>query len=187
MLGSTGALFRSCVLACCLLPIMTSCSKDPTPPGTLPSDTALPTTSSSTSPATPSSPKPTSAEEEVEAAVRAYYAELTRAAQTQDTSSLRRHIARDCPCVRVVTAIERLQKRGRTTPEAAWRVTRVKVKERSDETALAKVNYIVDSYTVMNAKGDVVDRYSKQEGHVDLYLVRGPKEWIVGNLFDLEG
>ncbi|MGZ4609691.1 MAG: hypothetical protein ACXV2H_05495, partial [Actinomycetes bacterium] len=78
------------------------------------------TTSAPTRSATP-------VEAQVEAAVRAYYAELTRAAQTNDTTELKRLLNRTCPCYRAVRVIEAGATRGETTPDAAWHLDRVRV------------------------------------------------------------
>ena len=185
MLGSTGALFRSCVLACCLLPIMTSCSPDPTPPGTLPSDTASPTTLSSTSSATPSSPKPTSAEEEVEAAVRAYYAELTRAAQTNETTKLKRMVTKGCPCFRPVKVIERASRRGEKTPDAAWTIRSLRVHDVGPTNARAEVKYSVTAYDVVDPSGEVIATVGAQSSHFDLSLIADSDRWVIDNVIDM--
>lgn len=161
--------------------LLAACSDEPQKPGT------LPTTPSSSPATTSASPTPDTPEEQVEAAVRAYYAELTRAAQTQETSEFKRLVTSGCPCFRVATAIDRIRRLGQATPDAAWTVNKVKVKDLDDKTAVAEVDYSVAAYAVLNDKGLVVDRYPKQRGLVDLSFVLTDRGWIVGNLFDLEG
>ncbi|HEU4911516.1 MAG TPA: hypothetical protein VFV76_06430, partial [Actinomycetes bacterium] len=106
----TGSLQRAALLVCAVL-VLTACSDDPQQPGSLPSD--IPSAASSSAVPTPDTP-----EEQVEAAVRAYYAELTRAAQTNDTSRLRTMTTKGCPCYRAVKVIENNEAKGRTTPAA---------------------------------------------------------------------
>jgi hypothetical protein len=100
----TGTLQRLCLvvsLSLGLLGLVGGCS-DPDQPSTLPSDTPTPTSSSA-------SPTPSTPEQEIEAAVRAYYAELQRAAQTNDTSVLKTMSTKGCPCYRPVRVIDRSQ------------------------------------------------------------------------------
>jgi hypothetical protein len=184
MRGPTGWLRRSgsaryagFVLA--LVVVAAGCTSEPDQPATLPDDT--PTATSATA-----SPSPMTPEQEVEAAVRAYYDELTRAAQTQETSVFKRMVTRGCPCFGAARAIDETRRNGHTTPDVTWTVDSIKVLEAHDGTALAEVRYTVSPYTVLDSQGEVVDRYSRQRGHVDLSFVRGPSGWVVGNLFDLE-
>src|SRR4051812_16391754 len=65
-------------------------------------------------------PTETPVAQQVETAVRAYYAELTRAAQTNDTSKLKTMLMKSCPCFNAVRILERNARLGRTTPDAAW-------------------------------------------------------------------
>ena len=75
MRGPTGTvLFRVALVVIALTGA--GCSDDPPEAGGLPSNSPSPSSTSS-------SPTPATPEEQVEAAVRAYYAELTRAARTQ--------------------------------------------------------------------------------------------------------
>src|SRR5215203_2157406 len=98
MRGPTGTVLLRCALVAGLL-LVPGCTDDPEEPGTLPTRSQSPTpTTTSASPDTP--------EEEVEAAVRAYYAELTRAAQTNETEQLRAMVTRRCPCYRPIRVIE---------------------------------------------------------------------------------
>lgn len=185
MTAPTGTVYRAALLVACWATAfggLAGCSEEPGRAGTLPSRTASPTPTT-----TSASPTPTTVEEQVEAAVRAYYAELTRAAQTQETAEFRRHVASGCSCARVADSIERVRKAGKSTPDVAWTVEEIVIKEMRDETAVAEVRYRVAPYEVLDAKGRVLKRYEAQRGHVDLSMVKGSRGWIVGNLFDLEG
>ena len=156
-----------------------SCTDEPDP-GTIKSPSPTPTSSSA-------SPTPSTPEAQIEAAVRAYYAELTRAAQTNDTSQLATMVTRGCPCHGAVRAINRAKSAGRTTPDAAWSVDSVRVHDIDGETGLADVEYTVSAYDVLNAKGKIIADYPEEKSRVDLSLVASDGKWIIGNLFDLEG
>lgn len=177
MRALTGPLLRL-ALPVVLALVLSSCSDDPVEGAQVPSNT--PTASSS-------SPTPDTPEEQVEAAVRAYYAELTRAAQTQDTSDFKLLVTKGCPCYSVATAIQETQREGKTTPDAAWNVVGVRVHDLEGTSAVAEVTYEVAAYKVLDRDGKVVERYPAQDGHVDLSLARSERGWIVVNLFDLEG
>ena len=179
MRGPTGTVLLRCALVAALLTVP-GCSGDPEKPGTLPTRSQSPTpTSTSASAETP--------EEQVEAAVRAYYAELTRAAQTNDVSVLKGLMAKGCPCYRAVRVISQNKRQGETTPEAAFRITSLRVHDLEGDTALAEVETRGPAYAVLNEKGEVVDRVPSQQTHLDLSLVRDASgEWIIGNWFNLE-
>jgi hypothetical protein len=167
-----------CALVVGLL-IVPGCTDDPEQPGTLPTLSPSPTpTTTSASPATP--------EEQIEAAVRAYYAELTRAAQTQDTDRLAMLSTKGCPCYGYVTSIDQAAQKDQTSPDAAWRVIDVRAHDVAATDALAEVKYEVAAYALIDRSGDVVRRFPARDGHVDLSLVRVRDDWIIGNSFDLE-
>jgi len=163
-----------------LVGIVGGCS-DPDQPSTLSTDAPTPTSSSSSP-----SPSPETVEQEVEAAVRAYYAELTRAARTQQTARVKRLMATGCPCYQVAKAIDATRRSGRTTPDAAWEVQSIQVHDVEPGLAVAEVKYEVSAYRVLNEKNNVVDRYPRQQEHVDLSFVTFDEGWIIGNLVDLE-
>ena len=176
----TGTLLRFLLPGLLLtLVLVSGCSGDPVEGAKVP-PRATPTSTSA-------SPTPDTTEEQVEAAVRAYYAELTRAAQTQDTSQFKQLVTKGCPCFQVATAIQKTKRDGLTTPDAEWTVEEIRVHDLEADLAVAEVHYRVSPYTVLNSQGTVTERYPAQQGHVDLSLVRSERGWIVGNLFDLEG
>jgi hypothetical protein len=178
MRGPTGTVLVRCALVVGLL-IVPGCTDDPEQPGTLPTRSPSPTpTTTSASPATP--------EEEVEAAVRAYYAELTRAAQTNDTEQLRGMVTRRCPCYRPIRVIESGAERGEITPDAEWTVTRLRVHDVEPGTALVEVEYEVSAYDVVDTSGDVLGHVGGQRSHFDLSLVKTGSRWVISNLVNLE-
>ena len=147
----------------------------------------VPRTSSSPLTATPSSsPAKLTPEQEVEAAVRAYYAELTRAAQTNDTSKLRKLMHKNCPCYRVLRSIDETAREGSSTPDAEWVLREVKLHDVYPGVAGAEVRYTVKPYTALNSAGEVTDSFPQEDAHLDLSLVRANGAWIISNVFDLE-
>jgi hypothetical protein len=182
MHGTTGTRWlRSLGIAVVLL-TATACSSDPPPAGAV--ETSTPSVSSST----PSpSPTATPVEQQVEAAVRAYYAELTRAAQTNDTSTLRTMVMKSCPCHNAVRIIERNTSIGRTTPDATFSLHSVKVHDITGKAASAEVRYDVSGYDVLGPGGAVKAHVAAQSSHLDLSLLEVGQAWMVANVFDLEG
>jgi hypothetical protein len=177
MRAVTGALLRL-ALPALLAVALSGCSGEPVEGARVPSIT--PTTSTS-------SPTPATPEEQVEAAVRAYYAELTRAAQTNDTTVLKTMTTKGCPCYRPVRVIERGAARGQITPDAEWTITSLNVHDIEDDLAVAEVEYRVTAYDVLDGDGKVLGRVNAQTSHYDLSLAKGPRGWVIGNVFDLEG
>src|SRR3954470_20944028 len=100
----TGTLLRAGLTAVVSLALVAGCSDDPEP-GTLKTPTATPTS-------TTASPTPTTPQAQIEAAVRAYYAELTKAAQTLDTTEIAKRSTKGCPCYGVVRGIDEIRRKG---------------------------------------------------------------------------
>jgi predicted lipid-binding transport protein (Tim44 family) len=163
-----------------LLLASAACSNDPPPAGTV--RTSTPSVQSSTP-----TPTATPVEQQVEAAVRAYYAELTRAAQTNDTSTLKTMLRKSCPCYRAVRVIDTGARQGETTPGAKWTLDSVRVHDITGRAAVAEVNYRVSAYDVLDKSGNVIDHIDTRSNHFDLSLVQSGTPWIVANIFDLEG
>jgi hypothetical protein len=170
---------RSLVIAVTLLGAA-ACSSDPPPAGSV--GTPTPTLSSSTP-----TPTVTPVAQQVEDAVRAYYAELTRAAQTNDTSRLKPMLAKSCPCYRAVRVIDGNGRRGETTPDAAFQLTSVRVHDVIAQSASAETRTQDAAYKVFDHSGVAIDRIDAAQTHLDLSLIRTASgQWIVANLFDLE-
>jgi hypothetical protein len=141
----------------------------------------------STPPTTPaaSTPTATSPAQQVEAAVRAYYAELTHAAQTNETSVLKTLTTQGCPCYRSVGVITKNVAQGETTPDARFRVTFIKVHDLQATDAAAEVRTHGSAYDVMRGS-KVVDHVDATKSHLDLSLVKSSDgKWIIGNEFNL--
>jgi hypothetical protein len=144
----------------------------------------------STPPTTPapSTPSATSPAQQVEAAVRAYYAELTHAAQTNDTSVLKTLTTKGCPCYRSVTVIDRNARRGYQTPDASFHVVGVKVHDVEPKNAAAQVRTSEAPYDVMDGSNKRIGHVNARRTFLDLSLVQAPSgQWIIANEFDLKG
>ena len=173
---------RRCLLAALVLGLVVACS-DPDQPSTLPSDTPTPT-SSSASP----SPSQETVEQEVETAVRAYYAELTRAVQTNDTSVLKTLSTKSCPCNRPIRVIEANERKDWSSPDATFEVASVRVHDLEDRLALAEVRTDEAAYEVVGADDAVVGRVPARKHFLDLTLVKdGSSRWLINNEFNLGG
>ena len=133
-------------------------------------------------PSTPSTANPT---QQVEAAVRGYYAELTHAAQTNDTSVLKTLTTKGCPCYRSVGVITKNVEQGETTPGATFRVTFIRVHDLESSDAAAEVRTHGSDYDVIRGS-KVVDHVDALNSHLDLSLVKSADgKWIIGNEFNL--
>jgi hypothetical protein len=170
---------RSVMIAATLLGAA-ACSADPPHPGSV--ATSTPTVSSSSP-----TPTVTPVAQQVENAVRAYYAELTRAAQTNDTSTLRTMLMKSCPCHNAVRILDHNTKVGRTTPDASFSLQSVKIHDITGMAASAEVRYSVSGYDVLGRDGTVKAHVSPQSSHLDLSLLEVGDAWLVANTFDLEG
>lgn len=180
MNGTAGTRWLRSLGVAVLLLAATACSGDPPPAGAV--ETPTPSVQSSTP-----SPTATPIEQQVEAAVRAYYAELTHAAQTNNTSTLETMVMKSCPCHNAVRIIEHNTQVGRTTPDAAFRLHSVKVHDITGRAASAEVRYDVSGYNVLGPDGTVKAHVGAQSSHLDLSLLDVGQAWLVANIFDLEG
>ena len=124
----------------------------------------------------------------VEAAVRAYYATLTEAAQSNDASMLDGLVDAGCPCAAAPKVIAANTRAGRTTPDAAFVVRRVRPHDVEGTVAVAEVVYQASAYDVLGRGGQVVSSVDAHRSHLDLSLVKSVEgTWVVTNVTDLEG
>ena len=176
---------RVLAAACVVIVCAVGCS-DPDQPGTLPSSPSK--SSSSSSDSATASPTPTTPEQQVEAAVRNYYAELTRAARTNDTSTLKLLVHKGCTCYRAVRVIDRNRSERERTPDIAIEVTNLNVHDLEAKTAGVEVKTRDGAYDVLDKSGDLLERIPAARTHVDLSMVQSRSgRWIVANSFNLEG
>jgi hypothetical protein len=159
-----------------------ACSGSPPPPGAVIASTPTPQTS------TPApSPTATPVDQQIETAVRAYYAELTRAAQTNDTSKLKTMLAKSCPCYRAVRVIDGNRRRGETTPDATFELISVRVHDVVASSASAETRTQDSFYKVFDRSGAAIDRIGATRTHLDLALIKNAAgQWSVTNTFDME-
>ena len=158
--------------------LLVGCS-DPDQPGTAPRTTSTPTTSTA-------SPTPTTPEQQVEAAVRTYYAELTKSSLTNDTGTLKNLVARSCPCYQPIVVIDKGAAKGERAPDAEWILRDVRVHDVFGKTAAAEVKFDVTAYDVLDSSGRVLTHIDAKRGHLDLSFVQSAEGWILTNVFDLE-
>ncbi len=158
------------------------CTGNATEPGTIKSLSPTPTTSSASPTPTPTE---TPVKQQVKIAIRAYYAELTHAVRTGDSTALKRIVSPRCPCYRSVEVIERNKRQGRTGPSASISVRRVSVHDVAGVTAGAMVSYRVHAYDLVDEHDDVVSHIAARSYHADLSLVHRNAAWILNNVFNL--
>jgi len=172
---------RLAAALCAGLVAVAGCGGDPEPPGTVPSKAAPSPTSSSPS------PTPQTIEEEVEAFVRDYLAELERAAQTNDTARLKSMLTRSCPCFRAVRVINKYKQRGESAPDARISVRSVRVHDVLGRSAQVETRYNISRYNVLDRQGRVITAIPRRPYHVDLSVIASPDGWLISNVVNLQG
>jgi hypothetical protein len=180
MRAPTGTLLRAGLTAIVSLALVAGCTDDPKP-GTLKTPTETPTS-------TTASPTPTTPEAQIEAAVRAYYAELTRAARSGDSSKLGTMTTTSCPCYRPVRVIKQNLEKGYVTPHANFQVVSVRVHDVERGVGLAEVRTEEAPYDVLNGDKKVIGHVDARDNFLDLSLVQQEAgDWVIANQFDLLG
>jgi hypothetical protein len=173
---------RSLAIASWVLAGLLAGCSDPQKPA------SLPTASRSTGATRTPSPTVTPVEQQVEAAVRAYYAELTHAAQTNDTTRLKTMIVKTCPCYRAIRVIEENRRQGERIPDIAIKLVSVRVHDVVARSASAEVKTEDAPYDVVGRDGKVTDRIKASSTHLDLSLLLTKSGvWVVANFFNLQG
>ncbi len=147
--------------------------------------TVTPTPTLSSSGESPS-PTATTPEQQIEAAVRAYYAALLLGVQTSQTSDLRLLVTKACPCFAAVQTLEDNRAKGRSGPDAQLDIQELSVHNVKAGLAGASVTYQVSGYDLVNKSGEVVSKIKPRHDAVDLTMVRRPAgTWVVSNVTDL--
>jgi hypothetical protein len=177
----TGTTLRvgTAVLAGLLSAGLAGCSGSDPKPGTL---TPTPTASSTTASRSPSATTP---EQQIEAAVRAYYAELTTAVRTSDAAKLEAMTSRDCPCRRPVSVIKANARKGYSAPEASFSASSLQVHDVEPRVAGALITTDEAAYDVLDTSGKVVGSVPARHHQLDLTLVLNENRWIIANVIDL--
>lgn len=119
--------------------------------------------------------------------MRSYYAEVTRAAQTNDPTRLKAIVRERCPCYRPVLVVEHNVSTGLRTPDADLAVVAVRVHDLTKDSASAEVHYRAVAYDVVNRQGSVVDRVRARASRVDLLLATQNRQWHIVGLVNLGG
>lgn len=182
MRSPTGTLRRggaAAVLVLAAWPLLAGCSGGSDPRAGHLTETPSPTVSS------PSSPSPTSPEQQVEAAVRAYYAELTMAARSSDASELERMTSKQCPCRRPITVIKDNARKGYTAPDASFSIATLQVHDVEARLAGALITTDEAPYDVIDGSGKVVGHVPSRQHSLDLTLVLNQDRWVVANVVEL--
>jgi hypothetical protein len=179
MRGPTGTvLFRVALVVIALTGA--GCSDDPPEPGGLPSNNPSPSSTSS-------SPTPATPEEQVEATMRAYFAEFNEAFKTGDVSDLRGYSTSGCPCRDSADRIEETVAEGGRFEGVHYEVRSIEVHDLEGQTALAEVIAEVPPYKIYDGAGKVSEDSKGGRLHTDYSLVQQDSgEWIIGNSMDLE-
>jgi hypothetical protein len=86
-----------------------------------------------------------------------------------------------------VRGINEIRSKGKSTPDASWTVRSIHVHDDDANTGIAKVEYEISAYDVLDSDGNVERSFPRQVELVDLSLARGSSGWVIGNLFDLKG
>jgi hypothetical protein len=182
MLVTTGTRWVRSLAVVTLLLGAAACSADPPPPGAV--KTSTPTVQTSTPAPTPTV---TPVEQQIEAAVRAYYAELGHAIQTGATSKLNTMMLKSCPCHGSVTSIDRLAAKNQRAPGAQIDIIRLHVHDVIAQSSGADVSYNVSAYDLVGADGTLQSHIRARRDHVDLSLILSSDHWLVANVFNLGG
>ena len=179
MRGPTGTVLLGVALVAIAL-TGAGCTDDPPKAGRLPSDRPSPTsTSASQTPDTP--------EEQVEATMRAYFAEFNEAFKTGDVSELRDFSTSGCPCRDSADRIEKTVAGGGRYEGVQYDVRSIEVHDIEGQTALVEVIAKVPPYKIYDGAGKITEDSEGGRLHTDYSLVQqGSGEWIIGNSMDLE-
>jgi hypothetical protein len=178
MRGPTGPVLLGVALVAIAL-TGAGCSDDPPQAGRLPSDSPSPTSTSA-------SPTPETPEEQVEATMRAYFAETNKAFQTGDVRKLKAMSTAGCPCRRAAESIEKTIKSGGRFEGLRYDVTSIEVHDVDGGSALAEVRADLPPYKVFDGDGDVTEDSPGGTLHTDFSLSRSESgRWIIGNSLNL--
>jgi len=172
---------RLAAALCAALVAVAGCAGDPERPGTVPSKAAPSPTSSSPS------TSPQTIEEEVEAAVRAYFEELNRASETNDTTRLKTLSSRNCPCYRTVRVINQIADDGERLQGLRWELRSLRVHDVLGRTAQVEVKFDTTRHRVVTASGKTVQRVPASSNRQDWSVIEGEDGWIITNIIDLSG
>jgi len=181
-MGETrGRSLVSAVIALWCIVVMAACGS-----ASPPSPVALPT-ASGTGAQTPSAvptPTPTSQRQQVEAAVRAYYAAVEHAVQTGDTRDLSSRSTTGCNCRALVARVVALFKRG-STRGASLHVDSVDVVSATPRLGDVSIVYRTSPYRVVARDGSETAVSGRSAHEVAALVAFGSGRWLVADVRDL--
>jgi hypothetical protein len=158
-----------------VLVFTTACSDAPGKPAVLPTAS---TTSSSTPTPTPTARDPRA---EVEAFVRAYYAEVNAAAASGNTAALNSYSSLTCGCRRLLEYIRDKWQQG-SLRNVDYRIDNLRVSRIDAGNAEIAAKVRIGAYEVLDRSGRVVERVAEESGTDLLELARLGDRWIVQNI-----
>jgi hypothetical protein len=155
------------------LVLTAACSDAPGKPAVLPTASS---TSSSTSTSTPIARDPRA---EVEAFVRAYYAEVNRALVSGRTENLARYSTSDCSCRRLIAYIDSKFAGGKTLRNARFELSGFEVIDVTSQRA--DVGFVISApaYEVLDGAGRVVERIDSNSAEEVMTLLKRDQSWVV--------
>lgn len=176
---------RQLALALALGAVLAACSDDGDKPQVLPSVTT-PSPTPSKSPAPSVSPTGSDASAAgVEAFIKSYYAEINRAIETGDVSTLTSYSVPACPCRRLVESI-REKTTGSRIQGGEFTLSTVSPHDVTPTLAGAEVLYDVAKAEVVKSDGRVIETVKAAPGaRDDISVVRYNDRWLVSNVLIL--
>lgn len=154
------------------LVLLAACSGSSASPRTL---QPAPSTSPSPSPSASLTP-----EQQVLAAVRAYYEAVNHAADTGDTAGLLAATVPDCTCRSLVSYIKRLRTKGQILRNARNAVADMRVTQVTKSFAVVSVTYLSPAHQVVEVKsGKVVDSFPSKRFQAQVTLKAVASVWLV--------
>jgi hypothetical protein len=118
-------------------------------------------------------------EQQVLAAVRAYYAALNHAGATSETGPLALLSTPDCSCRSVVKYIDKLTAQGQRLRNARDDVISVSVQQVTKQFAIAVVAYSSPAHQVIDKAGKVVDSFPATKVQTQLALKPLGSKWLI--------
>jgi len=179
-----GSSVRSVALALVLTATVAGCSSsDGEKPRVLPTIPSL--TPSSTSPTPLASATADTSAASVVAFIKSYYAEINRAIETGDVSTLTSYSVPACPCRRLVESI-REKTTGSRIQGGEFTLRTVSSHDVTPTLAGAEVLYDVAKAEVVKPDGRVIETVKAAPGaRDDISIVRYNGRWLVSNVLIL--
>ncbi|MDX6199355.1 MAG: hypothetical protein QOJ79_2506 [Actinomycetota bacterium] len=154
------------------LTLVTGCGGSSGEPRTVP---PVPSASPSPSPSASLTP-----EEQVLAAVRAYYEAVNHAAETGDTTAVLATTLPNCTCRSLVSYIAGLRAKGQRLRNARNELGGMRVTQVTKDFAVVSVNYLSPAHQVVDAKsGKVLDSFPSKQFQAQVTVKAVASAWLV--------